>query len=893
MAVGSIFAVGPSVGIDLVNADRVRVHNNSVYLSDDTGAALIVDAASSVVDLRNNILVHDGEGPLLDVASGASLTAMDFQVYYASEPDTRFRVRWQGADLTALPALQTASGRETSGIVWPVVFASSADLHLAGRSVGDGRLIGTPLPSSVPSDYDGEPRNGSRPYRGADEAATPLTQPPPLMSGTYDINLALPTGGTTYQSFADAVADLDARGVGGSVVFRVAPGTYSERVDMGPVPGASAIQTIRFEAASGTPLLRAIAGSIFDDFVVRLTEVEHVTFAGLEFRSLGTTFADVAELLGGRAVAFEGCTFRATTSQSVGTLLSLSTSLSEDIANASAMRVLNSTFVGGRQGINLGGVLSGAANVLEGGHEIIGNTFTIPLAGFGIRVSAVQSGIVRDNTITILASGATSYGVYVGNNTSAYTPVGDMIVEGNEIRMADGTGIRWERYRNEGAMPPTLRIANNTVRMSGNGAAIGIDILNTDGVLVAHNTASVAGTHPLSAAARVKMESFVTYFSFTLLNNVLDANLGRALDLDVSGLKGTFVYNHNTLASQGAALASYRIGTLFDGDCATIECVRAASASAAAGGNQDLQSNVLTVAFADAPLGNLRLAPSMNGNGLLTGTPLPAVPTDLDGDARSATAPYRGADEAPTPISTTVQTTIAVLLQGAIEPDPTFVRMRTSLAETGALPLSHPYGGAPWFHTGTESVEPGFFQENPGFVDWVLVGIRATPDGPDLTRRALLLNFGGQVRFGAGATVLTFAVPPGTYTVVVYHRNHLPIASVPLPLTATYTTAGSAQMQQAAYVLGGMSAGVPVNALLVAMTAGDGDADGSVLAGDRQAVWLPQVGQTGYLRGDFNLDGNVLADDRQTLWAPNVGRQSNVPGASLQAPPPAKQPASR
>jgi hypothetical protein len=83
----------------------------------------------------------------------------------------------------------------------------------------------------------------------------------------------------------------------------------------------------------------------------------------------------------------------------------------------------------------------------------------------------------------------------------------------------------------------------------------------------------------------------------------------------------------------------------------------------------------------------------------------------------------------------------------------------------------------------------------------------------------------------------------------------------------------------------GTNAVAPLGAGLYGLYAGDGDGSGSVLANDRQAVWLPQVGQTGYLAGDFNLSGSVLADDRQTVWAPNVGRQSAVPGASLRAAP--------
>jgi len=897
MAVGSVFATGPSAGIELVNADRVRVQNNSVYLPTRTGAALAVDAASSVVDLRNNILVHDGEGPLLDVASGASLTAMDFSVFYAPEADTRFRVRWQGADLTTLAALQSASGREASGIVWPVTFLTSADLHLAGRSVGDGRLIGTPLPSSVPSDYDGDARSATRPYRGADEASVPLAPPPPLMAGTYDINGALPTGGTTYQSFAAAVADLDARGVGGPVTVRVAPGTYAERVDLAAVPGTSSTNRVRFEAASGTPQVRATGTSVFDDYVLRLTEVEFVTFAGIEFRSLGTTFADVAEVLGGRGVTFDGCTFRATTTQARGTLLDLAPNLTQDIPNPRAMRVLNSTFVGGQRGVNLVGIQSGAGFVLSGDHEIIGNTIsgqlspTLPAIGFGISVGAIQAAVVRDNVITIPTSAAAMTGILLGSDTSSLTPVSDVLVERNEIRMADGIGIQWMRYRDEGASPPALRIANNTVRMSGNGATIGIDVRNSDGLLVAHNTASVASTHPASAAARITMGSVPTYNSFTMLNNVFDANAGRALDLDVSGPTPRYTYNHTTFASQGAALASYRVGTLFDGDCATIECIRAASATASSGGNQDLQSNVLAVTFANAPEGDLRLAPAMHGNGLLAGTALAAVPADIDGDARSTTHPYRGADEGPVELGE-VQLIVRVLLQGAYPDDPSPEgnrdNMRTLLRAAGLLPLAQPYAapafdGTPYEYDGTESVTPEFLAAHPTLVDWGVIGLRTTPAGPDVARRAVFIERTGLTRDVDGSQDVTFPNrAAGAYHVVVYHRSHLPVMSA-----TTVTLGGAAPtvtFERVGHFYGGTS-GVALleqgtSLQLYGMIAGDAWPDGRVTVIDR-LLWRAQASEAGYVASDADLDGAVLADDAQRAILLNQGRVTAVPGASL------------
>ena len=168
------------------------------------------------------------------------------------------------------------------------------------------------------------------------------------------------------------------------------------------------------------------------------------------------------------------------------------------------------------------------------------------------------------------------------------------------------------------------------------------------------------------------------------------------------------------------------------------------------------------------------------------------------------------------------------------------------------------------------------------------MGLRPTPASADVARRAVFLrsdtrlidldgSFG--VRFGSMAA--------GNYHIVVYHRNHLPIMSA---LLETVDSDGVVvRMYRSTEIYGG-APGVELledggSFDLYGMIAGDGNADGAVLADDRQAVWLPTVGRTDYLPGDFNVDGNVLADDRQSLWAPNVGRQSAVPGESLRPVP--------
>ena len=61
------------------------------------------------------------------------------------------------------------------------------------------------------------------------------------------------------------------------------------------------------------------------------------------------------------------------------------------------------------------------------------------------------------------------------------------------------------------------------------------------------------------------------------------------------------------------------------------------------------------------------------------------------------------------------------------------------------------------------------------------------------------------------------------------------------------------------------------------MVGGDGNADGQVDNIDKNEVWLPQVGNAGYLAGDFNLDSQVNNQDKVDIWSPNVGRSTQIP----------------
>jgi len=64
------------------------------------------------------------------------------------------------------------------------------------------------------------------------------------------------------------------------------------------------------------------------------------------------------------------------------------------------------------------------------------------------------------------------------------------------------------------------------------------------------------------------------------------------------------------------------------------------------------------------------------------------------------------------------------------------------------------------------------------------------------------------------------------------------------------------------------------------MYAADGNADGQVSNFDLFFIWMPQVGQQGYLSGDYDLNSQVQNFDLFFRWMPNVGAGSTVPGAT-------------
>jgi len=177
---------GPRIG-GSGSQSGVSIYYNTIYLTGNTlntsgaysfGIAL---AAGSSAAVMNNIVVNNlgvagsGVGPAAVYASGSGqLASSDYNNFYCNaSSSTNVIGKIGGTDYPTLAGLQGATGSDGNSSSTGVTFLSSSDLHLDGASIGDPLLAGAPI-GGITTDIDGDTRDATNPYMGADEADLPL-----------------------------------------------------------------------------------------------------------------------------------------------------------------------------------------------------------------------------------------------------------------------------------------------------------------------------------------------------------------------------------------------------------------------------------------------------------------------------------------------------------------------------------------------------------------------------------------------------------------------------------------------------------------------------------------------------------------------------------------------
>lgn len=461
-----------------------------------------------------------------------------------------------------------------------------------------------------------------------DAASTSLTACAGPMTGSYTIG-----SGGDFPSFSAAVATLETCGVGGPVNFYAFNGTYNEQVSIPEITGASASNTITFQSLSGNAaavvLNYAPAGST-DNFTLELDGADYITFQNM---TLQTDPGNSAAY--GRVIEFaSSATFNMISNCIIKGREISTTSNNYSAIYASSSLIQNNVVTGNQIQYGTYAIYwNGSSSSSLGLSNIISNNTVSDFSYYGLRIYYQDACIVDGNTFTSAATYSTVYGIYAG-----YCDNNSQIVNNQLYLSGTTTNYGIHLTTCDGVPGQEMLTANNYVYVNGGAGTIyGIYSYNGNYNHLYHNTIlMVSGDGSAEYAIYANSSSSGSYGNASIKNNILMSQAGGypmyiSTNANTLGYVTEMDYNNlfTPLGSVGrigttdyTILADWQTASGFDANSLSIDPVLTSA------------TNPKPVSYA------------MDNKG----TPLAAVPQDMNGLSRSLTTPDIGCVEyvAPT-----------------------------------------------------------------------------------------------------------------------------------------------------------------------------------------------------------------------------------------------------
>lgn len=467
----------------------------------------------------------------------------------------------------------------------------------------------------------------------------------PLAAGTYSL------GGSNsdFSSFQDLNDLLSCAGISGPVVIQTDfPGNISsERLELGPITGASQTNTLTFEGNNDT---LAIDANTTLRYLVLLNGAKHVTIRDFVLKSLNNTFG-IGVILQNYAdsnritnnlidlSSIPGIPTLNAINNALGIVSTGSLTSNTAATYASYNLIDSNTIIGGHAGIRLNGS-SGSEGAV--GNRIIGNTIA-EFGGTGIHLSQSFGTEVAGNIISRAnrVTTTTFYGINLETGAFASDIHSNRIHSSHTSASSRATtafGIRLSSV-NPSDSASGNRIYNNLVyELNTSAGNNGILLNNVSHADIAFNTFDMASTLSSTGASRG------AYFQGTI-NNVRFINnhisqtrigSGSKQAIGIESLSASLISDRNNYFVD-TANGSSQVGLL-----GAVTYTSLADWQAAGSGNYDALStavdpNFVNIATQDYTPQN----PLLNGAALS----LPYVTTDINGSLRDPNNPDIGAFE--------------------------------------------------------------------------------------------------------------------------------------------------------------------------------------------------------------------------------------------------------
>lgn len=445
-----------------------------------------------------------------------------------------------------------------------------------------------------------------------------------LLSGTYTIGGA----GADFPTFSAAMIALDQCGINGPVTFNVASGTYAEQVNVPFISGASALNPVIFQSATGDStdvVLQFTSLGAAANYTLKFDDAAFVTFQKMTIRSQSASFSRVIDISGTSSnLTIVNCVIEGVANAPKTTNAQHALVYSGDDQN-NHITVTNSKLIGGEHGV----WFKGLGGMKETGTMISHNHFG-GQTNTSITLNDHVAPTVQNNVIQIANSVDLFRGIYVVNSE------GVIGIKSNQVIITDAVTARGIEVSGivTDSMNPGL-IANNmvsvNVNLSGSTALspAGIAIHNSSHQNVYYNSVNIYGGSTASNTA-FWYSGGTTYQGIQLQNNNLVNQILGGVTIDIQGGASNSSYssNYNNLYAIDG-----HVGRIGANNQTTLSAWQSVS-------GKDLNSFVIKPYFnSNTDLHTF--------NGMLNGlaTPITSITTDIDGDPRDPVNPDPGADE--------------------------------------------------------------------------------------------------------------------------------------------------------------------------------------------------------------------------------------------------------
>ncbi len=466
------------------------------------------------------------------------------------------------------------------------------------------------------------------------------------MEGVYSIDAALPTGGTNFASFADAIDSMLTCGITGPITFNVNPGSgpYTEQVTLPFINGMGSTNPITFNGGNDTLEFSSPSGA---KYVFKLEGASYVTIDSLYIRSLSGTYGIGVLISDGsdyntlkNSVVDVSLTTSTTATNSAAVAISGSNTspTSNATLTGSYNLIQNNTLIGGYQTVSVFGNSDGTGADFN---RILDNRI-VDFYNAGVLLTENANTTVQGNDISrpTRSSVTTFHGVELAND------VYSALVNANRIHNTHGgasslTGTVYGIYfTGSDADSAELNVVSNNLiyDINNNGTAYGIYNTSSDNNRVYNNTIVLDDPNFANTSATRGMYQTTTASNVHVKNNIFFITRGGTTDkygvyLNTSTSDITL---DNNVYFINSPTSTNNVGYYSSTAYATIADWRTANT-----GTYDLNGFQRDPRFVDATNDDYTPTSAVIND---QAEPLTEVPNDLFGTVRSAT-PDPGAIE--------------------------------------------------------------------------------------------------------------------------------------------------------------------------------------------------------------------------------------------------------